>query len=81
MIFSCFVQYYFEERYDLVRFITTVQKAGMFVHLRIGPYICGEWNFGYFSHPEITAVNQSGVFSHFTISSFVHVQAVLYVAP
>jgi DNA repair photolyase len=38
-----------EERYDLVRFIKTVQKAGLFVHLRIGPYICGEWNFGYFS--------------------------------
>jgi beta-galactosidase GanA len=41
--------YYFEERYDLVRFIKTVQKAGLFVHLRIGPYICGEWNFGYSS--------------------------------
>ncbi|KAK3150572.1 hypothetical protein QOZ80_3AG0234950 [Eleusine coracana subsp. coracana] len=40
--------YYFEERYDLVRFIKTVHKAGMFVHLRIGPYICGEWNFGGF---------------------------------
>jgi hypothetical protein len=56
MVFSCVAQYYFEERYDLVRFIKTVQKAGMFVHLRIGPYICGEWNFGYSSHPEITAV-------------------------
>lgn len=42
-------QYYFEDRYDLVRFIKTVQKAGLFVHLRIGPYICGEWNFGYSS--------------------------------
>uniref|UniRef100_A0A0D3FE80 beta-galactosidase n=2 Tax=Oryza TaxID=4527 RepID=A0A0D3FE80_9ORYZ len=40
--------YNFEGRYDLVRFIKTVQKAGMFVHLRIGPYICGEWNFGGF---------------------------------
>nr|CAB3496981.1 unnamed protein product [Digitaria exilis] len=40
--------YYFEDRYDLVRFIKTVQKAGLFVHLRIGPYICGEWNFGGF---------------------------------
>lgn len=41
-------QYNFEERYDLVRFIRTVQKAGLYVHLRIGPYICGEWNFGGF---------------------------------
>ncbi|XP_072989067.1 beta-galactosidase 5-like [Typha latifolia] len=40
--------YNFEERYDLVRFIKTVQKAGLYVHLRIGPYICGEWNFGGF---------------------------------
>lgn len=39
-------QYNFEGRYDLVRFVKTVQKAGMYVHLRIGPYICGEWNFG-----------------------------------
>ncbi|KAJ3702733.1 hypothetical protein LUZ61_006438 [Rhynchospora tenuis] len=40
--------YNFEGRYDLVRFVKTVQKAGMYVHLRIGPYICGEWNFGGF---------------------------------
>ncbi|TQD71177.1 hypothetical protein C1H46_043297 [Malus baccata] len=40
--------YYFEGRYDLVGFIKTVQKAGLFLHLRIGPYICAEWNFGGF---------------------------------
>ncbi|OVA08712.1 D-galactoside/L-rhamnose binding SUEL lectin domain [Macleaya cordata] len=40
--------YYFEGRYDLVRFIKTVQKAGLYVHLRIGPYVCAEWNFGGF---------------------------------
>ncbi|XP_019152748.1 PREDICTED: beta-galactosidase 5-like isoform X2 [Ipomoea nil] len=40
--------YNFEGRYDLVRFIKTVQKVGLYVHLRIGPYICGEWNFGGF---------------------------------
>ncbi|KAB2604573.1 beta-D-galactosidase 7 [Pyrus ussuriensis x Pyrus communis] len=40
--------YYFEGRYDLVRFIKTVQKAGLFLHLRIGPYVCAEWNFGGF---------------------------------
>ncbi|PPD80964.1 hypothetical protein GOBAR_DD22114 [Gossypium barbadense] len=38
--------YYFEDRYDLVRFIKLVQQAGLYVHLRIGPYICAEWNFG-----------------------------------
>ncbi|KAF8405296.1 hypothetical protein HHK36_010198 [Tetracentron sinense] len=40
--------YNFEGRNDLVRFIKTVQKAGLYVHLRIGPYICAEWNFGGF---------------------------------
>uniref|UniRef100_A0A5B6ZDD3 Beta-galactosidase n=1 Tax=Davidia involucrata TaxID=16924 RepID=A0A5B6ZDD3_DAVIN len=40
--------YNFEGRYDLVRFIKMIQKAGLYVHLRIGPYICAEWNFGGF---------------------------------
>ncbi|XP_018480530.2 beta-galactosidase 12 isoform X1 [Raphanus sativus] len=41
-------QYYFEDRYDLVKFIKLVQQAGLYVHLRIGPYVCAEWNFGGF---------------------------------
>ncbi|KAL8229591.1 hypothetical protein R6Q57_014491 [Mikania cordata] len=41
-------QYYFEGRFDLVRFVKTVQDAGLFVHLRIGPYACAEWNYGGF---------------------------------
>ncbi|XP_054818524.1 beta-galactosidase 5 [Prosopis cineraria] len=41
-------KYNFEGRYDLVRFIKTVQKVGLYVHLRIGPYVCAEWNFGGF---------------------------------
>ncbi|XAR67166.1 Beta-galactosidase [Bertholletia excelsa] len=41
-------QYYFEGRYDLVKFIKLVQQAGLYVHLRIGPYVCAEWNFGGF---------------------------------
>ncbi|XP_073526219.1 uncharacterized protein [Phyllobates terribilis] len=40
--------YNFEGRYDLVRFMKTVQKAGLYAHLRIGPYVCAEWNFGGF---------------------------------
>ncbi|XP_041010238.1 beta-galactosidase 3-like [Juglans microcarpa x Juglans regia] len=40
--------YNFEGRYDLVRFIKMIQKAGLYVHLRIGPYVCAEWNFGGF---------------------------------
>ncbi|KAJ1401317.1 Glycoside hydrolase, family 35 [Sesbania bispinosa] len=38
--------YNFEGRYDLVGFIKTVQKVGLYANLRIGPYVCAEWNFG-----------------------------------
>ncbi|CAL1397860.1 unnamed protein product [Linum trigynum] len=41
-------QYYFEGRFDLVKFLRTVQDAGLMVHLRIGPYACAEWNYGGF---------------------------------
>ncbi|XP_034698221.1 beta-galactosidase 8-like isoform X2 [Vitis riparia] len=41
-------EYYFEGRFDLVRFVKTVQEAGLLVHLRIGPYACAEWNYGGF---------------------------------
>ncbi|CAI9294733.1 unnamed protein product [Lactuca saligna] len=40
--------YNFEGRYDLIRFVKLVQKAGMYMHLRIGPFVCAEWNFGGF---------------------------------
>ncbi|KAL8040354.1 hypothetical protein ABFX02_10G092300 [Erythranthe guttata] len=40
--------YNFEGRFDLVKFIKLVHQAGLYVHLRIGPYVCGEWNFGGF---------------------------------
>ena len=44
----CFanLQYHFEDRYDLVKFIKLVHQAGLYVHLRIGPYVCAEWNLG-----------------------------------
>ncbi|GMI94881.1 beta-galactosidase 12 [Hibiscus trionum] len=41
-------KYYFQDRYDLVRFVKLVQQAGLYVNLRIGPYVCAEWNFGGF---------------------------------
>ncbi|CAA0842093.1 Beta-galactosidase 1 [Striga hermonthica] len=40
--------YNFEGQFDLVKFIKLVQRAGLYVHLRIGPYVCAEWNFGGF---------------------------------
>ncbi|KAL2653172.1 hypothetical protein R1flu_021300 [Riccia fluitans] len=41
-------QYYFEGRYDLVHFLNIVAAAGLLVTLRIGPYVCAEWNLGGF---------------------------------
>ncbi|KAJ0008419.1 hypothetical protein Pint_28920 [Pistacia integerrima] len=41
-------KYYFGGNYDLVKFIKLVKQAGLHVHLRIGPYVCAEWNFGGF---------------------------------
>ncbi|KAI3849823.1 hypothetical protein MKW98_026737 [Papaver atlanticum] len=41
-------QFDFEGRNDLVKFVKTVADAGLYVHLRIGPYVCAEWNYGGF---------------------------------
>ncbi|XP_073137651.1 beta-galactosidase 8-like [Henckelia pumila] len=41
-------QYDFTGRKDLVKFIKLVAQAGLYVHLRIGPYVCAEWNYGGF---------------------------------
>ncbi|KDP29226.1 hypothetical protein JCGZ_16615 [Jatropha curcas] len=39
-------QYDFTGNLDLVRFIKAVHQEGLYVILRIGPYISGEWSFG-----------------------------------
>ena len=39
-------EYCFEERFDLGRFLDACHEAGLHVILRVGPYICAEWNFG-----------------------------------
>ncbi|KAL9436863.1 hypothetical protein AB3S75_022834 [Citrus x aurantiifolia] len=39
-------KYYFEGRYDLVKFVKTVQQAGMYMILRIGPFVAAEYNYG-----------------------------------
>ncbi|KAJ9671017.1 hypothetical protein PVL29_027139 [Vitis rotundifolia] len=38
--------YYFGGRYDLLKFVKIVQQAGMYLILRIGPFVAAEWNFG-----------------------------------
>ncbi|KAJ4825001.1 Beta-galactosidase 15 [Turnera subulata] len=41
-------QYDFNGNNDLVRFIKTIQEEGLYAVLRIGPYVCAEWNYGGF---------------------------------
>ncbi|XAR51103.1 Beta-galactosidase [Bertholletia excelsa] len=41
-------QYDFSGNLDLVRFIKTIQSEGLYAILRIGPYVCAEWNYGGF---------------------------------
>ncbi|CAA0833835.1 Beta-galactosidase 3 [Striga hermonthica] len=41
-------RYNFEGNNDLVRFLKIIQRAGLYAVLRIGPYVCAEWNFGGF---------------------------------
>ncbi|KAL8136489.1 hypothetical protein V2J09_002490 [Rumex salicifolius] len=40
-------QYDFSGNNDLIRFLRTVQESGLYAILRIGPYVCAEWNYGY----------------------------------
>ncbi|CAL5416759.1 unnamed protein product [Camellia sinensis] len=39
-------QYNFEGRCDLVKFVKLVGSSGLYLHLRIGPYVRAVWNFG-----------------------------------
>ncbi|CAN6337527.1 unnamed protein product [Urochloa humidicola] len=41
-------QYNFEGRYDLVKFVKEIQAQGLYVSLRIGPFIEAEWKYGGF---------------------------------
>ncbi|CAK9159233.1 unnamed protein product [Ilex paraguariensis] len=41
-------QYDFTGNFDLIRFLKTIQDEGLYSVLRIGPYVCAEWNYGGF---------------------------------
>ncbi|CAK9171385.1 unnamed protein product [Ilex paraguariensis] len=41
-------QYDFTGNLDLIRFLKTIQDEGLYAVLRIGPYVCAEWNYGGF---------------------------------
>ncbi|KAL4012838.1 hypothetical protein IC575_024983 [Cucumis melo] len=38
--------YHFDGRFDLVKFINIVHDAGLYLILRMGPFVAAEWNFG-----------------------------------
>lgn len=38
--------YHFDGRFDLVKFVNIVHQAGLYLILRIGPFVAAEWNFG-----------------------------------
>ena len=38
--------YNYEGRANLTAFLETAKEVGIFVNLRIGPYVCAEWSFG-----------------------------------
>lgn len=40
-------EYDFSGNLDLIRFLKTIQDEGLYAVLRIGPYVCAEWNYGY----------------------------------
>lgn len=46
----CHTQYDFSGRNDLVRFIKEIQARGLYVCLRIGPFIESEWTYGSVHH-------------------------------
>jgi beta-galactosidase GanA len=39
-------EYDFSGNLDLIRFLKTIQDEGLYAVLRIGPYVCAEWNYG-----------------------------------
>lgn len=41
------MQYDFSGRNDVISFIKQVQQQGLYVSLRIGPFIEAEWTYGY----------------------------------
>ncbi|KAL4585309.1 hypothetical protein LXL04_009927 [Taraxacum kok-saghyz] len=59
IIMSLSSQYNFEGRFDFVKFVKTLQEAGLFVHLHIGPYACAEWNYGLIEIKELDEFAQA----------------------
>ncbi|KAG8376647.1 hypothetical protein BUALT_Bualt09G0085200 [Buddleja alternifolia] len=62
-------QYDFSGSNDLIKFLKLIQDEGLYALLRIGPYVCAEWNFGGFpvwlkSIPNMTFRTQNDAFMY-----------------
>ena len=53
--------YNFKGYANLTLFIEKAARAGLFVNLRIGPYVCAEWNWGELFTDDHIHSNSSGV--------------------
>ncbi|RWV83742.1 hypothetical protein GW17_00054611, partial [Ensete ventricosum] len=58
--------FYFEDRFDLVKFAKIVRDAGMYMILRIGPFVAAEWNYGWGCRFGCTTFR--GLFSGLTVN-------------
>jgi hypothetical protein len=45
--FAYIMQYNFEGRYDMIKFLKLIQDHNMYAVVRIGPFIQAEWNHGF----------------------------------
>ncbi|KAN0039975.1 hypothetical protein ACTA71_011857 [Dictyostelium dimigraforme] len=41
-------EYYFQGNANITKFLDLCQEYGLYVNLRIGPYVCAEWTYGGF---------------------------------
>ncbi|KAL0374970.1 UNVERIFIED_CONTAM: Beta-galactosidase [Sesamum radiatum] len=62
-------QYDFSGNLDILRFLKVIQDEGLYAILRIGPYVCAEWNYGGFpvwlnSIPDMTFRTQNDAFMY-----------------
>ncbi|KAL0291329.1 UNVERIFIED_CONTAM: Beta-galactosidase [Sesamum calycinum] len=62
-------QYDFSGNLDLLRFLKVIQDEGLYAILRIGPYVCAEWNYGGFpvwlnNIPDMTFRTQNDAFMY-----------------
>ncbi|KAK4419298.1 Beta-galactosidase [Sesamum alatum] len=62
-------QYDFSGNLDLLRFLKVIQDEGLYAILRIGPYVCAEWNYGGFpvwlkSIPNMTFRTENDAFMY-----------------